>query len=404
MRQRDSEPDQLLKIALIDSAATRPRLDLNGLLCSNMKGPFIVTDVAQSTDVLQRYWFAHRAFRAHHASRRDLVDARYVELARRIGLGQSERIPKLFEMLADSVETDILLALPADAPTVAAKLGLSHADAQAILQTLFVKGLVFPSGKTDPPAYRMCRDIVQFHDATILWPDAPRAFLDLWQEFMEVEWLDVAKMVNQVMPRPFTRVIPVGATIPGKTHVLALEDVHDIISKARTIAVTNCTCRLIAHKCDKPLEVCLQINRAADYSIARGTGRSLTKDEALELVRQSEEAGLIHVVMNKQSVDHFICNCCACCCQTMPVLIEHNVSVIEPSRFAAVVNADACTACGTCVDRCFFSAITTDGETAATVNADKCMGCGLCQVTCPGDAISMIEVRGTEFIPEKLFG
>ncbi|MCA1959442.1 MAG: 4Fe-4S binding protein [Desulfomonile sp.] len=332
------------------------------------------------------------------------MDARYVELATRIGLGQSERIPKLFAMLADSTEADILLSLPADPASVAARVGRPQAEVESMLQTLFVKGLVFPSGKTDQKTFRMCRDIVQFHDATILWPDAPRAFLDLWQEFMEVEWLEVARMVNKITPRPFTRVIPVGVTVPGKTHVLAFEDVEDIINKARTIAVTNCTCRLIAHKCDKPLEACLQINRAAEYSITRGTGRGLTKEEALDLVRQSEEAGLIHVVMNKQSVDHFICNCCSCCCQTMPILIEHNVSVIEPSRFAAEVDPEACTACGTCVDRCFFGAITTDGEAPAQVVADKCMGCGLCQVTCPADAISLREVRGTDFVPEKLFG
>lgn len=332
------------------------------------------------------------------------MDARYTELSRRIGLGQSERIGRLFEMLADPAEADILLALPADPPAVATKLGRPQSDVEAVLKTLFVKGLVFPSGKTDPPVYRMCRDLVQFHDATILWPDAPRAFLDLWQEFMEEEWLDVAKMVNKALQRPFTRVIPVGVTIPGKTHVLAFEDVEDIIAKARTIAVTKCTCRLTAHKCDKPLEVCLQINRAADYSIARGTGRNVTKEEALDLVRQSEEAGLIHVVMNKQSVDHFICNCCACCCQTMPILIKHNISVIEPSRFAAAVDAELCTSCQACVDRCFFGAITADGETPARINADKCMGCGLCQVTCPAQAISLVEVRGTDFIPEKLVG
>lgn len=332
------------------------------------------------------------------------MDARYTELSRRIGLGQSERIGRLFEMLADPAEADILLALPADPPAVATKLGRPQSDVEAVLKTLFVKGLVFPSGKTDPPVYRMCRDLVQFHDATILWPDAPRAFLDLWQEFMEEEWLDVAKMVNKALQRPFTRVIPVGVSIPGKTHVLAFEDVEDIIAKARTIAVTKCTCRLTAHKCDKPLEVCLQINRAADYSIARGTGRNVTKEEALDLVRQSEEAGLIHVVMNKQSVDHFICNCCACCCQTMPILIKHNISVIEPSRFAAVVDAELCTSCQACVDRCFFGAITADGESPARINADKCMGCGLCQVTCPAQAISLVEVRGTDFIPEKLVG
>jgi ferredoxin len=196
----------------------------------------------------------------------------------------------------------------------------------------------------------------------------------------------------------------VGVTIEAKHHVLAFEDVKDIIDKANTISVTKCTCRLTAHKCDKKLEACLQINKGAEYNIARGTGRKLTAEEALDVVRQAEEDGLIHVVMNKQNVDHFICNCCPCCCQTMPVLIQHNISVIEPSRFAAQIDPEACSACGTCLDRCYFSAITQEGEEPAQVNPEKCMGCGLCQVTCPSDAISMKETRPTDFVPEKLFG
>ena len=328
----------------------------------------------------------------------------YKELAQRIGLGESERIPKLFEKLADEAETSLLLALPGNAPQMAEKLGRPEAEVSAALRTLFLKGLVFPSGRTAPPSFKLCRDLVQFHDATILWPDAPRDFLDLWQEFMEIEWPEVAKAFNKLLPRPFTRVIPVGVTVPARSHVLAYEDIAGIVEKADTIAVTNCTCRLTAHKCDKPLEACLQINRAAEYSISRGTGRKLNKEEALDVIRKAEEAGLIHVVVNKQDVDHFICNCCACCCQTMPILIEHGISVIEPSRFRAQVDAEACTGCGTCEGRCFFGAIKLDGETAVMAAADKCLGCGLCEVTCPSGAISMIEVRESSFVPEKLFG
>lgn len=332
------------------------------------------------------------------------MDSQYGTLAGRIGLGQSERIPKLFQMIADAGEAELLLALPADAPTLAGKLGRDKAEVSDMLKTLFAKGLVFPSGKTDPPTYRMCRDFVQFHDATILWPGAPREFLDLWQDFMEIEWPVVAKAFSQMVPRPFTRVIPVGITTPAKHHVLAHEDIREIIENARTLAVTNCTCRLTAQKCHKKLEACLQINRAADYAITRGTGRQLTKQQALDIVGECEEEGLIHVVMNKQSVDHFICNCCECCCQTMPVLIKHGVSVIEPSRFAAKVDSQLCTGCEVCLDRCFVGAIAMDdGETARVVQ-EKCLGCGLCRVTCPEEAISMIEVRPRDFVPEKLFG
>ena len=250
----------------------------------------------------------------------------------------------------------------------------------------------------------MCRDLVQFHDASILWPEAPQAYLDLWNEFMEHEWYDIAKMVSQASARPFTRVIPVGVTVPAKTHVLAFEDVKEIIEASRNLAVTKCTCRLIARKCDKTMEACIQVNKAADYTVDRGSGRQISKQEAFDIMRQAEEDGLIHVVVNKQNVDHFICNCCPCCCQTMPVLIKHGISVIEPSRFAAEVDTEACTACGMCTDRCYFGAINQEGLEPAAVKQEKCLGCGLCQVTCPSDAISMKEVRGTDFVPEKMFG
>lgn len=331
------------------------------------------------------------------------MDAKYVELANRIGLGQSERIAGLFQIIADPNEAELMLALPGNAPAVAEKLGRSPDEVASMLQGLFIKGVAFPSAKTEPPTYRMSRDLVQFHDASILWPEAPQEFLDLWQDFMEIEWLDVAKMYNQMMPRPFTRVIPVGVTIQAKTHVLAFEDIKEIIENAQTLSVTKCTCRLTAHKCDKKLEACLQINKGAEYNIARGTGRKLSKEQALEIVREAELDGLIHVVMNKQNVDHFICNCCPCCCQTMPILIEHNISVIEPSRFAAKIDSDLCESCGTCTDRCYFGAISMEEDQPALVNKEKCMGCGLCQVTCPSEAISMLEVRETDFVPEKIF-
>ncbi len=331
------------------------------------------------------------------------MDAQYQELANHIGLGQSKRIAGLFQIIADLAEAELLLALPGTAPGLAAGLGRPEPDVASALHTLFVKGVVFPSPKTDPPTYRMCRDLVQFHDASILWPDAPQEFLDLWQDFMEAEWPEVAKTFNKLLPRPFTRVIPVGVTVEAKSYVLAFEDIREIIEKAQTLSVTKCTCRLTAHKCDKKLEACLQINRGAEYNLARGTGRRLTKEQALDIVRQAEEDGLIHVVMNKRNVDQFICNCCPCCCQTMPILIEHGISVIEPSRFAPQVDPELCTACGTCLDRCYFSAITVKEDDSAKVDMSKCMGCGLCQVTCPSGALSMQEVRDRGFVPEKLF-
>ena len=325
----------------------------------------------------------------------------YQELAARIGLGESEIAPRLFEMLADETDAKILLSLPGTVPEVQAKIGLSQEEAEKRMKELFLKGLVFPSHKTTPATYRMGRDFVQFHDATILWQDAPVEFLDLWQEFMEKEWPEYARRISEMLPKPFTRMIPVNVAIQAKTNILDFESVSDMVKKARILAVTKCTCRLTARKCDRPLEACIQVNNAAAYALSRGTGRKITAEEALDILKKAEEEGLIHVTMNRHEVDHFICNCCPCCCQTMPILIKGGIRVVDPSRYRAEINSALCTGCGTCHERCYFGAIGWEnGEgSVSRVEESKCMGCGLCRVTCPEEAIELVEARPESFIP-----
>jgi ferredoxin len=55
----------------------------------------------------------------------------------------------------------------------------------------------------------------------------------------------------------------------------------------------------------------------------------------------------------------------------------------------AVVNADECTGCGTCVDECPVEAISLNDKDVAVVNADECTECGACVDACPVEAISM---------------
>lgn len=325
----------------------------------------------------------------------------YKELSARVGLPDSEIAPQLFKMLADETDARILSLMPATVEEIQEKMNLSVDEVQKRIHELFLKGLVFPSRRTDPPTYRMCRDMVQFHDATILWKDAPDEFLNLWQEFMEKEWPLIARKISQAVEKPYTRIIPVDVTIQAKTHILYGESVKKILQKARNIAVTRCTCRLTAKKCDHSLETCIQVNRAADYTISRGTGRKIDLNEALEILSQAEKEGLIHVTTNRYEVEHFICNCCPCCCQTMPILIKGGIRVIDPSRFRAEIDPELCTGCGTCHERCYFGAISwvDEEEEKSTIIAEKCMGCGLCQVTCPENAINLVKTRPKEFIP-----
>ena len=324
----------------------------------------------------------------------------YQELATKLLIPKSKLIAELFSMLVNEDEAKMLLALPSTAPKLAVKFDMTEEQVEAKLHEFFLKGLVFKSKKPQGTKYYSCKDVAQFHDATILWIDAPRSFLDLWQRFMEEEWPAYTKLVEPFMPRPLTRIIPVEQSIAPRSQVLAFESVREVIDAAEQIAVTKCTCRTTAHKCDRPVEVCLQIGKAAAYALERGTGRAVTHEEALEIVEQSEEAGLIHVTMNRSDNMHFICNCCGCCCIALPVMIEHGRKLCDPSRFLAEVEEDLCTGCGDCLERCFFNALDLPNDAdAPIVDAEKCMGCGLCQVVCPTEAIVLTEVREKKFIP-----
>ncbi len=327
-------------------------------------------------------------------------EERYRKLAEKLFLGNSEQVPRLFAMIADPDEAELLLALPATAADAAKQLGKERESVQEMLDLLFHKGLVFKKDQPDGPLYRMCRDIAQFHDASILWPEAPREYLDLWQEFMEKDWPAFSEMVAKVLPKPITRVVPVSESVDARQQVLAFEDVREMINASDTLAVTDCTCRLIARKCDRPIEICIQVGKAADYAIERGTGHKIDKDEAMRLLRVAEEAGLVHVTMNKASDFHIICNCCNDCCMTFGMLGERRLNLCDPSRFAATIDVEVCEGCGSCVERCYFGALRLDEEAGvASVDAEACMGCGLCQVACPSGALSLVAVREADFVP-----
>ena len=333
-----------------------------------------------------------------------MTETIYDKMAARIMLTGSKIIPELFKMLANEDEAALLMAMPGTPEQLAEKTGLLLETVSAACLALYKKGAAFKSLKGDEISWKMARDPIQFHDATILWPDAPKDFLDLWQTFMEDEWPDFARLAEQFFPRPLTRIIPVGKSIdPGKQRILDADSVNRIVENADVLAVTKCTCRIIAHKCESPLEVCLQVNNAARYTLDRGTGREISKTEAMKILRDCEENGLVHVTMNKAHVGHFICNCCGCCCQAMPLVISEGLKICDPSRYRAQIDPESCLLCATCQDRCLFNAIVEatneKGRAVMEIDPDACMGCGLCQTTCPEEAIRLIEARTNDFIP-----
>lgn len=326
----------------------------------------------------------------------------YQQLAAAVGAADSRYIPKIFEMLTDEKEARLLLAAspPAAVPDLADKSGLSQDEIRQCIDPLFSKGLLFKSSKPDGTRYYRVRQVIQMHDATALALNAPREMLDLWKVFMAEEFPQYNRMIESALPRPAVRVVPVNRSVTAQSRILAFDDIRGIVAQARSVAVTPCSCRTIDGRCGKPLEVCFQLDKAADYALERGTGRPVGKEEALEIMQRCEQEGLIHVSDNTRGPGHVICNCCDDCCLFWASFRTGLGKFVAPSRFCAQVDADRCTACETCLERCYFGAIQMDGANGTSrIDPDKCMGCGLCLVTCPEEAISLKEVRPQEFVP-----
>jgi Pyruvate/2-oxoacid:ferredoxin oxidoreductase delta subunit/predicted transcriptional regulator len=324
------------------------------------------------------------------------------QLAERVGAGDSRIIAEIFAALTDESEARLLLAAspPATKEELAQKSGLPVDEIERMIDPLFRKGLLFKSKKTDGVRYYRARHLLQLHDSTAVATDPSREMMDLWKRFMAEEWADFSRKFEEKLPNSVMRVIPVNVSVDLNTQILAFEDVTQLIESARSIAVTRCSCRAIDGACGKSLEVCLQIDRAADYAIERGTGRSLTKEEAINLLKMCEEEGLIHVAENKKALGHVICNCCNDCCINWPSVRSDRGKFAAPSRFRAWVDPGECIGCELCLERCFFDAMRMEEEgDLAAVDAEGCMGCGLCQVVCPTDAILMQEARSEAFIP-----
>ena len=229
-------------------------------------------------------------------------------------------------------------------------------------------------------------------------PHMDRELAELCEAYGSVYGRQFFKNKPQLM-----QVIPIEEKIPSRHETLSYEKASSIIETGKDFQLNECICKkeqgLLDNPCEKPLEVCLAIAPVPGVFKDTKVGRVITKEQAYEVLKKSESAGLVHLTWNVESGHFFICNCCGCCCGVLRSINELGITDAINSYYYAEIDPDACVSCGDCADeRCQVNAI-EEAEDAFRIIKEKCIGCGLCVTTCPSEAISLVRKQAEEIVP-----
>jgi Pyruvate/2-oxoacid:ferredoxin oxidoreductase delta subunit len=327
-------------------------------------------------------------------------------LGKRGGLYPGKDIPEFYalvEELFTAEEAAVYIAVPKGshpAEAIARGMGNKTDEIKPILEGMASKGLctaVSINGVTLYSAPLLVPGIFEFQFMRGSKTDRDRMLARLIHAYKTA--VDAGR--DRVLTvYPTTRVIPVDRKIQAQNNIHTYQQVVSYIEKYHPLAVSTCFCRheakLIDEKddCGKPDEVCMQFGMSAQFVIERQIGRQITKEEALEVLRKSEEAGLVHATLNRQEID-FLCNCCGCHCMILKTAMAYpKPGLMCNSGFKPEYDYDACTSCGTCIDRCPTKALSISDEERPEVDIDRCIGCGVCASGCAFDAITLVERAG----------
>jgi Na+-translocating ferredoxin:NAD+ oxidoreductase subunit B len=277
---------------------------------------------------------------------------------------------------------------------VAKSLNRSQDEIRTILDVMSDKGLVMITTKTDPKFYAPLAYLVGWGDWTGQYIDKEGAMLEGVYKSNIINLGILASKAGFDIGRDIFRTVPVYEAIPDKSAIAPYDDLRKIFENAGTISVAECYCdihyRLRGEKIAQPTERCFLFGAYADYLIEKGFGRKVTVDEAMKIMEKSKEGGFVPNFADMEK-PIFLCNCydhCGGNSLREAVLSNPDLPHNRTNNFYATVNADSCTGCETCVDKCWFHAISMkDG--IADINLSTCNGCGQCVINCPTNAMSL---------------
>ena len=172
-------------------------------------------------------------------------------------------------------------------------------------------------------------------------------------------------------------VIPVEKAISMENKSIDIEHISYWLKRYEGhIGASICSCRYGRKKLDEGCaddyeDWCIAVGDMADYCVETGRGRSVTYDEAMEILRRAEANGYVHQITNIDGEGKIfaICNCNVKICNALRTSQLFNTPNLSRSAYVAKVDKANCVACGRCVEYCPAGAVklgqklcTTHGE------------------------------------------
>ena len=303
---------------------------------------------------------------------------------------------KVLEWIYTPEEAELCSKLKLSGETakeIAERLNRPLDETETLLDTMHSKGQInsWVSKRAGARKYGLMPFAVGIYEDQVKRMDGE--FAQLLEEYFKKGF----KQVVATEPVIF-QVLPVNKIVSTELEIHPYQKAEQLIESASSWGVRECVCRkqkdLIGEGCSYPRSVCLAfVPRAENYFDDSEITKPISKEEALRLLKESEDAGLVHCTYNVQAGHTYICNCCTCCCGVL-----RGVEVLDKPRefiktdFIMTVKADLCTGCETCLDRCQFDALSIP-EDAVVVDETRCIGCGVCALVCPESALEIIKTK-----------
>jgi len=314
---------------------------------------------------------------------------------------------KVLQWIFTEDEADLASKMKLMGETVQAlvdRLNISEEGLEEKLETMHDKGQIAVYNTRSGRKYGLMPFAVGIYEEQ--WKRMDKEFAQLVEDFFKKAGTN---QIFDTEPSIF-RVVPINRVIKPELEIYPYETAEDMLKSAKSWGVRDCICKQQKELLDEPCKkttnktVCLPFSHRENYFDNDKFTDPITKEQALEYLRRSEDDGLVHCSMNIQTGQNYICNCCTCCCGVLRGLTERNQPLaFVNSNFIMTVDEDLCIGCGTCVDRCQFGALDVPDD-LLVISSDNCVGCGVCAIVCPEDALALVaRENGDKTEPPKDF-